>query len=344
MRPPLPAAPGARHQPPLLGLYLPAALLAPEDDDASRTASVAPEYEHKSHTTPGRHLRPAHLSHLAVKLAVWCETVRQEQLFGAVFPFQFLKYFLSSSDFHSLDGNCSAIRLPLITFKEWRIKRPMEINNHPYVPQDLHLPDYVPISLSRSTIVAAYLSVSLATATLVWILAGRLTKISKSDRLLMCWWVFTGLTHMVLEGYFVFSPDFFKDQTENFLAEVWKEYSKGDSRYVGRDAGVVAVEGITAVLVGPASLLAMYAIGAKKSYSYVLQLIISIGQLYGTAVYFVTAILEGDNFAVNSHYYYTYYVLANASWVVIPTLISIRCWKRICASITHQNKNKVKAR
>lgn len=36
-----------------------------------------------------------------------------------------------------------------------------------------------------------------------------------------------------------------------------KEYSKGDSRYAARDAGVVAVEGLTAVLEGPASLLAV---------------------------------------------------------------------------------------
>lgn len=36
-----------------------------------------------------------------------------------------------------------------------------------------------------------------------------------------------------------------------------KEYSKGDSRYAARDAGVVAVEGITAVLEGPASLLSV---------------------------------------------------------------------------------------
>lgn len=37
-----------------------------------------------------------------------------------------------------------------------------------------------------------------------------------------------------------------------------KEYSKGDSRYAARDAGVIAVEGITAVLEGPACLLAVY--------------------------------------------------------------------------------------
>ena len=37
-----------------------------------------------------------------------------------------------------------------------------------------------------------------------------------------------------------------------------KEDSKGDSRYVARDTATVAVEGITAVLEGPASLLAVY--------------------------------------------------------------------------------------
>lgn len=38
----------------------------------------------------------------------------------------------------------------------------------------------------------------------------------------MCWWIFTGLTHMVLEGYFVFSPEFYKDKTRFYLAEVCK--------------------------------------------------------------------------------------------------------------------------
>ncbi|KAL5727813.1 cholestenol Delta-isomerase [Ranunculus cassubicifolius] len=94
----------------------------------------------------------------------------------------------------------------------------------------------------------------------MWALSGRVSKISKIERVLMCWWVFTGLTHMILEGYFVFAPQFYKDKTSFFLAEVWKEYSKGDSRYVGRYAAVVTVEGITAVVEGPACLLAVYAI------------------------------------------------------------------------------------
>jgi hypothetical protein len=37
-----------------------------------------------------------------------------------------------------------------------------------------------------------------------------------------------------------------------------KEYRKGDSRYVASDTATVTVEAITAVLEGPASLLAVY--------------------------------------------------------------------------------------
>lgn len=122
-------------------------------------------------------------------------------------------------------------------------------------------------------------------------LPGRFRNLSKLDRVLMCWWAFTGLTHMILEGYFVFSPEFYKEKTGFYLAEVckflfsvlpfpvydhlpclvWflsgkillcklmagKEYSKGDSRYAGRDSAIVAVEGITSVLEGPPCLLAV---------------------------------------------------------------------------------------
>lgn len=170
-------------------------------------------------------------------------------------------------------------------------------------------------------------------------LLGRFLKLSKTDRLLMCWWAFTGLTHIIIEGYFVFSPEFYKKKDRFYFSEVckfltqklafvlyyftnthiifallnlfvisfalslkisllrhkalslvanpgpptwpflievlWqfhvvldyqichvmyfagKEYSKGDSRYAARDATIVTVEGITAVLEGPASLLAV---------------------------------------------------------------------------------------
>jgi len=215
---------------------------------------------------------------------------------------------------------------------------------HPYIPKELNLPGYVAVVLSQSTILGVYGLISLFVVSLIWLLSGRF-KLAKIDRLLMCWWMFTGLTHMFLEGYFVFSPEFFKDKTAFYLAEVWKEYSKGNSRYAARDSTVVAVEGITTVVEGPLCVLAVYAIAMKKPYSYILQLAISLGQLYGTAVYFLTSYLEGDNFATNLFYYYAYYVFANSFWILIPSLIVTRCWKKICVACQVQDtKGKAKVR
>ncbi|XP_038881035.1 probable 3-beta-hydroxysteroid-Delta(8),Delta(7)-isomerase [Benincasa hispida] len=217
-----------------------------------------------------------------------------------------------------------------------------EAARHPYIPTDLKLPEYVPISLPVSTILSVYLLSSLFVTFLVWTLSGRLTKRAKIERLLMCWWIFTGLTHMVLEGYFVFSPEFYKDKTSFYLAEVWKEYSKGDSRYAARESGIVSIEGLTSVLEGPACILAAYAIATEKSYSYILQFAISLGQLYGTFVYYITALLDGDNFSSGPIYYYSYFVVANSFWILIPSLIATRCWKKICIAMSTESHMKTK--
>lgn len=219
-----------------------------------------------------------------------------------------------------------------------------ESARHPYVPTDLNLPDYVPLSLTFSTIIGVYLLSSLFITLLVWTLSGRLPKKAKIERLLMCWWVFTGLTHMVVEGYFVFSPEFYKDKSSFFLAELWKEYSKGDSRYAARESGIVSLEALTSVLEGPACILAVYAIATEKSYSYILQFAISLGQLYGTYLYFATALLDGDDFSSGPFYYYAYYVVANSFWILIPSLIAMRCWKKICAAMSSESHKKTKVR
>lgn len=216
--------------------------------------------------------------------------------------------------------------------------------DHPYVPSDLELPGYVPLSFSRSEILVPYIVSSLVVLAAVWVLSGRSTKLYKMDRLLMCWWTFTGLTHIIVEGYFAFVPDFFKKKTPFYLAELWKEYSKGDSRYVGRDSAVVALEGFTAAVEGPACFLVVYAIASSKSYSYILQFAICLGQLYGCVIYFGTAYLEGDNYSVSPFYYWAYYIIANSFWIVIPTLIAIRSWKKIVTPSESVKRTKKKTK
>ncbi|KAL7174333.1 hypothetical protein ACSBR2_033571 [Camellia fascicularis] len=203
---------------------------------------------------------------------------------------------------------------------------------------------FIPSSLSQSTILGIYGLSSLLIVSLLWLLSLRLPKLSTTDRLLMCWFIFTGLTHIIFEGYFVFSPQFYKDKTGFFIAEVWKEYSKGDSRYALRESNVVSIEIITVSLVGPACLLALYAIATRKSYSYILQLVISMAHLYGLVVYYLTSYLDGDKFAESLYYYYAYFVIANAAWFVIPCLIVVRCWNKICGACKAQQQEQSKSK
>ena len=49
------------------------------------------------------------------------------------------------------------------------------------------------------------------------------------------------------------------------------------------------------------------------------------------------AYLDGFNFWASSFYFWAYFIGANSSWVVIPTVIATRSWKKICAAI-HQSE------
>nr|WET51927.1 ISM1 [Ailanthus altissimus] len=174
-----------------------------------------------------------------------------------------------------------------------------------------------------------------------WFISGMCTK-AKGDRLLLCWWALTGLIHIIQEGYFVFTPDLFKDKSPNFIAELWIEYNKGDSRYVSRHTSVLAIEGMAAVVMGPLSLLVVYAIVKAKSYSYILQFGVSIAQLYGACLYFLTAFLEGDNFASSPYYYYAYYVGQSSIWIIVPSLIAINFWRKMNGICQLHDKKKAK--
>ncbi|EEE53702.1 hypothetical protein OsJ_00028 [Oryza sativa Japonica Group] len=136
---------------------------------------------------------------------------------------------------------------------------------HPYAPAELHLPGFVPLQLSQAQILVPYLATSLFLLLAVWLISGRCSRrLSDTDRWLMCWWAFTGLTHIIIEGTFVFAPNFFSNQNPSYFDEV----------------------------------------------SY----------------------LDGFNFWTSPFYFWAYFIGANSSWVVIPTMIAIRSWKKICAA------------
>ena len=77
------------------------------------------------------------------------------------------------------------------------------------------------------------------------------------------------------------------------LTHTGKEYSKADSRYAARDHFVVSMEAVTAFVEGPGCWAIVYGILNRRPWVYVLQLAVSLGQLYGDVLYFATAFMEG---------------------------------------------------
>ncbi|KAK2851434.1 hypothetical protein Q5P01_007710 [Channa striata] len=141
-------------------------------------------------------------------------------------------------------------------------------------------------------------------------------------RLAVCWFAVCGFIHGIIEGWFSLYYDIIPGD-QSFLSQLWKEYSKGDSRYVIADNFTVCMETVTAWLWGPFSFWAVFAFLTNKPYRFVLQLIISLGQLYGAVLYFFTEHRDGYAHSEFGHpvYFWFYFVFMNVLWIVIPLVL-----------------------
>ncbi|KAE8574114.1 hypothetical protein XENTR_v10024962 [Xenopus tropicalis] len=102
---------------------------------------------------------------------------------------------------------------------------------HPYWPRDLRLEGYRPNERSVGEILAFLFSVSGALLLGMWLLTGRARGMGTGRRLAVCWFTVCTFIHGVIEGWFsLYYRELPRDQA--FLSQLWKEYSKGDSRYV----------------------------------------------------------------------------------------------------------------
>lgn len=94
------------------------------------------------------------------------------------------------------------------------------------------------------------------------------------------------------------------------------------------------METITAFVEGPACFLLVFAIMTNKSYRNVLQLCISLGQLYGDVLYFSTGYRDGHKYTsdANPIYFYFYYLFLNMLWIVIPAIHIMVSFYRLSAA------------
>ncbi|XP_015102771.1 3-beta-hydroxysteroid-Delta(8),Delta(7)-isomerase [Vicugna pacos] len=192
---------------------------------------------------------------------------------------------------------------------------------HPYWPQHLRLDNFVPNDYTTWHLLAGLFSVSGVLLTTTWLLSGRaaVTPLGTGRRLSLCWFAVCGFIHLVIEGWFsLYHEDLLGDQA--LLSQLWKEYAKGDSRYILNDNFTICMETITAWLWGPLSLWVVIAFLRQQPHRFVLQLVVSVGQIYGDILYFLTEYRDGFQHGELGHplYFWFYFVFMNAVWLVLP--------------------------
>ncbi|KAL2642292.1 hypothetical protein R1flu_009879 [Riccia fluitans] len=228
------------------------------------------------------------------------------------------------------------------------------MGEHPYCPSSLKLEGFIPIQFSPQFIASVFIAFLFLTFVTCWKITGAYYRhLGKADRALVGWWTIAGLVYLFLKGYYVFTPNFYKLQPSNFVTkffnEFWKEYGKGDSRYMSRFPTIVLIEGFTAVIEGPASLLVVYAILYKKKWAHPLQFAASLTKFYGGVLYFSTAYLADTAYSVPGPvYFWGYFVLVKGLMALIPFIVVCRSWlcmmdefsSSACTSTAHSVEKK----
>uniref|UniRef100_A0A8C0T6N1 EXPERA domain-containing protein n=1 Tax=Canis lupus familiaris TaxID=9615 RepID=A0A8C0T6N1_CANLF len=150
---------------------------------------------------------------------------------------------------------------------------------HPYWPRHLRLDNFVPNDCPTWHLLASLFSVSGVLVATTWLLSGSavVMPLGTWRRLSLCWFAVCGFIHMVIEGWFsLYHEDLLGDQA--FLSQLWKEYAKGDSRYILSDNFTICMEAITACLWGPLSRWVVIAFLRQQPLSFLLQLVVSVGR------------------------------------------------------------------
>ncbi|KAH8728131.1 Emopamil binding protein-domain-containing protein [Phaeosphaeriaceae sp. PMI808] len=200
---------------------------------------------------------------------------------------------------------------------------------HPYYPTESQIAGYLANKWNTLELVSMFAAGCAAIFSVTLVLVKRIRpSLSNGDLATIMWFVLCGCIHSFFEGYFAFN---FRRMggMQDLFGQLWKEYSLSDSRYLTQDAFVLCMETITAAFWGPLSFVTACLIAYDHPLRYPLQLIVSLGQFYGDVLYYATSMF--DHYILNvsysrpeAAYYWGYFVLMNAFWIIIPGWLMIQ--------------------
>ncbi|XP_069376823.1 emopamil-binding protein-like [Paralichthys olivaceus] len=166
---------------------------------------------------------------------------------------------------------------------------------------------------------------------------------SATDKWILLWLFYDVIVHLTLEGPFVYMSLVGTVQSsEGPLAELWREYSKADSRWLVFDPTIVSIEILTVVLDSVLGILLIYAVVKDQYYRHFLQITLSVCELYGGWMTFCPDWLMGSPHLDTSSWLHlwVYLVFFNGLWVLVPVLLLIQSWfsLRSMHAVNHTHK------
>ncbi|XP_060923229.1 emopamil-binding protein-like [Limanda limanda] len=168
---------------------------------------------------------------------------------------------------------------------------------------------------------------------------------SVTDKWILLWLFYDVIVHLTLEGPFVYMSLVGTVQSsESPLAELWREYSKADSRWLVFDPTIVSIEILTVVLDSILGVLLIYAILNDQYYRHFLQITLCVCELYGGWMTFCPDWLMGSPHLDTSSWLHlwVYLVFFNGLWVLVPVLLLTQSWfsLRSLHAVDHAHKRK----
>ncbi|OJJ47265.1 hypothetical protein ASPZODRAFT_142011 [Penicilliopsis zonata CBS 506.65] len=201
------------------------------------------------------------------------------------------------------------------------------------------------------------------------------------NRLLFYWHAYDALTHIFIEGSFLYECFFsfttlpagfgrepfflgYKDRVygaaygEGPSARLWQEYAKADHRWAGADVTVISLELLTVFLGGPAALYVCYLLwksssatrfsaterGSAKARLWLVAPALATAELYGGFMTFAPEWLTGSSQLEtgNPVYLWFYLFFFNTLWVFIPLWVLWEAAKELRATFVTAEEKKTR--
>jgi len=150
---------------------------------------------------------------------------------------------------------------------------------------------------------------------------------STKTRLIYVWHVFDGLTHVVLEGSFLWysltssapaaagaapTPTLWGRSDTSYgtryssapLAALWNEYARADTRWAVADVGVVCIEAVTVLLGGPLALAVAAMVARADPRRWFWIAVLATAEIYGGWMTFAPEWFGGNANLVTANWMY----------------------------------------